>query len=175
MKNKLMIIIIFLLLFNILYIPKLYALTPQDELIYEGIDVSSWQGKIDFEKVKNDGIDIVYIKASQGKSFIDSYFEINYANAKRNNLKVGFYHYLTATTVKEAEIQANFFANVIQGKEIDCKLAMDYEQFYGVGNKGISEIVLAFINKLKQLTGKDVIIYSNLNNITNTFDKNSKL
>ena len=147
----------------------IYALSPQDELIYEGIDVSHWQGYIDYSQVKNDGIDIVYIKASEGRTYIDPYFETNYKNAKANHLKVGFYHFLTATTVAGARAQANFFASVIEGKEVDCKLAMDYEEFYEVGTNQINEIAVAFIETLKQITGKDVIIYSNLNNLNHTF------
>ena len=148
------------------------ALTPKDELPYQGIDVSRWQGNINFEKVKNDGIEIVYIKASEGRTYIDPYFEQNYNNAKANNLKVGFYHYLTATTISSAQAQADFFASVIEGKEVDCKLAMDYEEFYGEGKNEINRIALAFITRLKQMSGKDVIAYSNLNNVRNTFDDN---
>lgn len=148
------------------------ALTPIDELPYQGIDVSRWQGNINFQKVKNDGIEIVYIKASEGRTYIDPYFEQNYKKAKANNLKVGFYHYLTATTISSAQAQADFFASVIEGKEVDCKLAMDYEEFYGEGRNEINRIALAFITRLKQMSGKDVIAYSNLNNVRNTFDDN---
>ena len=151
-------------------ITSIHALTAQDELIYEGIDISSWQRNINFNEVKNAGIEIVYIKASEGRTLVDPYIEINYRNAKANNLKIGFYHYLTATTVSAAETQAKFFASVIEGKEVDCKLAMDYENFYGEGKEEINEIALAFIKKLKEITGKDVIVYSNLNNVRNTFD-----
>ena len=148
----------------------IFALTPQDELIYEGIDVSVWQRNIDFSQVKKSGVEIVYIKASQGTTLVDPYLEINYKNAKANNLKIGFYHFLTATTVNDAIAQADFFASVIEGKEVDCKLAMDYEQFYGATKGEINEIGVAFIKRLKQITGKDVIVYSNLNNIKNTFN-----
>lgn len=49
---------------------------------------------------------------------------------------------------------------------------MDYEEFFGEGKNEINKIALAFINRLKQMTGKDVIAYSNLNNVRNTFDDN---
>lgn len=138
-------------------------------MIYEGIDVSNWQKNINFTEVKNDGIQIVYIKASEGTTFKDPYLEQNYSRAKSNNLKVGFYHYLTATSVYQARKQADFFASVIKGKEIDCKLAMDYEEFFGEGKKEINDIAIAFIQRVKELTGKDVIVYSNLNNVKNAF------
>ena len=154
----------------ITWITNSNAVSSIGDMKYEGIDVSNWQGKINYSEVKNDGIEIVYIKASEGDSIIDEYFERNYKEAKANNLKIGFYHYLTATTVREAERQANFFANVISGKEVDCKLAMDYEQFYGVSKEEKNEIALAFMKKLKQITGKDVIVYSDLSNTKDSFD-----
>ena len=46
---------------------------------------------------------MVYIKASQGNNIKDPYFDVNYENAKSNGLKVGFYHFLTATNTEEAE------------------------------------------------------------------------
>lgn len=164
-------IIIFFFIFTIASINYIYALSPQSELRYEGIDVSNWQGYIDYAQVKNSGIDIVYIKASQGNNIKDHYFDINYENAKANNLKVGFYHFLTAKNVQEAEQQAVFFASVISGKQPDCKLAMDYEQFNGIGREQVNEIAMAFMQKLKELTKKQVIIYSDLYNTESTFSK----
>ena len=66
--------------------------------------------------MKNAGIQIVYIKASEGTTFKDPYLEQNYINAKANGLKIGFYHYLTATSVEGARRQAEFFTSVIAGK-----------------------------------------------------------
>lgn len=140
-----------------------YAITPSMEPKYEGIDVSSWQGYIDYTKVKESGIEVVYIKASEGTTYKDPYFEYNYENAKANGLKVGFYHFLTATNVDQAIRQAQFFASVIKGKVPDCKLAMDFEQFNGgIGTEEINQISEAFMQTLKTLTQKEVIVYSNL-------------
>lgn len=169
MKNKLSKIIISFIIFTIATINYIYALSPQNELRYEGIDVSDWQGYIDYGQVKNSGIDIVYMKASQGSNIKDPYFDINYENAKANGLKVGFYHFLTATDTQEAERQAIFFSSIISGKQADCKLAMDYEQFYGVEGEQINQIAMAFIQKVKELTKKQVIIYSDLYNSERTF------
>ena len=107
-------LVIFLALFIVVStsIPS-FAFGPSSSTIYQGIDVSSYQGNINFASVKNAGIDVVYIKSSEGQSYIDPYFEQNYQNAKANGLKVGFYHYVTARTVEQARTQANFFARVI--------------------------------------------------------------
>ena len=56
------------LVFIFTFLNSIYALSPQSELNYEGIDVSDWQGYIDYSQVKNSGIEIVYIKASQGNN-----------------------------------------------------------------------------------------------------------
>ena len=148
-----------------------YALTLTSEPIYQGIDVSDWQGYIDYREVKANGVEIVYIKASQGNNIKDPYFDINYENAKANGLKVGFYHFLTATTTEEAEQQARFFTSVISEKIPDCKLAMDYEVFGGVSTNEINNIAQVFLESVKRLTNKDVIIYSDLSNARNTFSR----
>lgn len=158
------------LVFIFTFLNSIYALSPQSDLSYEGIDVSDWQGYIDYSQVKNSGIEVVYIKSSQGNNIKDPYFEINYENAKANNLKVGFYHFLTATSVEEAEQQAAFFASVISGKQADCKLAMDYEQFDGIDTQLINQIAIAFVQKVEELTKKQVIIYSDLYNSENIFN-----
>ena len=69
------------------FVPSL-AFGPSSSIIYQGIDVSSWQGSIDFAQVRNAGIDIVYMKSSEGRSYIDPYFERNYQNAKANASRV---------------------------------------------------------------------------------------
>ena len=168
--NKISKIFITFFIFSIAFINYVYALSPQGNLRYEGIDVSDWQGYIDYSQVKNAGIDIVYIKASQGNNIKDPYFDINYENAKANNLKVGFYHFLTATNIEEARQQAIFFSSVISWKQADCKLALDYEQFNEVSKEQINQIALAFIQKVKELTKKQVIIYSDLYNSESTFN-----
>ncbi len=79
-----------------------YALTPSSEPRYQGIDVSNWQGYIDYAQVRASGIEVVYMKSSQGSHIKDAYFDINYENAKANGLKVGFYHFLTATSTRRS-------------------------------------------------------------------------
>ena len=170
MKKQAIKILGIFLSFIFTFITSIYAITPQSELKYQGIDVSDWQGYINYSQVKNDGIDIVYIKASQGQKIKDPYFELNYENAKANNLKVGFYHFLTATNIEEAEKEAIFFSSVISGKQVDCKLALDYEQFNDINIEKINQIALAFMKKVEEVTKKQVIIYSDLYNSKNTFN-----
>lgn len=159
-SNKFLSLLCFFILLVTISTP-IFAFGPSSNTIYEGIDISSWQKNVNFSKVKNSGIDIVYIKSSEGTRYIDPYFESNYKNAKANGLKVGFYHYVTARNVTQAKEQANFFARIISGKQIDCKLAMDFESFGNLSVSQINEISKVFLETLESATKTSPIIYSN--------------
>lgn len=137
------------------------AFGPSDSTIYEGIDVSSYQGEIDFKKVKDAGIEIVYIKATEGTYYTDPYLESNYKKAKENGIKVGFYHYVTARTEAQAKREAQYFVSKISGKNPDCKLAMDFEVFGNLNKAEINRVGLTFIQEVERLSGKQAILYSN--------------
>lgn len=151
-------------------IGPVYAFAPSNSTLYEGIDVSGWQGNINYAQVKNSGIEIVYMKASEGSNFVDPYFNQNYANAKANGLKVGFYHYLTARSVEDAIREARFFVSTISGKIPDCRLAMDFESFGNLNVTQINEIGLTFIRTVESLSKKEVVIYSDTSNARSIFD-----
>lgn len=150
-------------------IAPVYAFSPSSSNIYQGIDVSGWQGNIDYQQVASSGIEIVYMKASEGSNFVDPYFEQNYSNAKQNGLKVGFYHYLTATSIEEAIQQARFFVSTISSKTPDCRLAMDFESFGGLNAEQINQIGLTFVKTVENLTKKGMVIYSDTSNASNIF------
>lgn len=160
MKNRIILLMFFIIIFLVITIP-VYALSPSSSKIYNGIDVSEWQGDINFKKVKESGIEIVYIRAGQGFSYEDAKFERNYEKAKENGLKIGVYHYVTARNVEDAKLQAKFFVSLISNKKIDCKLAMDFESFGNLSNSQINEIALAYLKELEQLSKKEAIVYSN--------------
>ena len=140
---------------------QVFAFGPSSNTIYQGIDVSGNQGNINVREVKEAGIDIVYIKSSEGSNYIDSHFERNYEQARANGLEIGFYHYVTARTEEQARRQAQFFVSVISGKVADCKLAMDFESFGSLSKEEINRIGLVFLQTVEQLSGKEVILYSN--------------
>ncbi len=172
--KKFQVVIVFFIIISIVFFinQNTYAISPLSEPRYRGIDVSDWQGYVNYIQVRESGIEIVYIKASQGSNIKDPYFDINYENAKANGLKVGFYHFLTATNVAEAEQEAKFFTSVITGKSADCKLVMDYEVFGGVSINESNKIAEIFLETVKRLTNKDIIIYSDLSNSRNRFNSN---
>ena len=159
--KKVFLIVIFSLLFTTSIPLFTYAFGPSSNQIYQGIDISSYQRNVNFSAVKNSGIDIVYIKSSEGTTYINPYFESSYSNAKENGLKVGFYHYVRARTTQQAINEANFFARVVSGKQADCKLAMDFENFGNLSINQINEISKVFLETLERITNSQPIIYSN--------------
>ncbi len=137
--------------------------------MYNGIDVSSWQGNIDFNAVKADGIEMVYIKASEGIDYIDPDFEKNYANARAAGLLTGFYHYVTARSVSQAELEAHHFAETVSGKVSEGRLAMDFEDLKGLTVREINRISWAFLNAVERYSNKKAVLYSDAYNASNVF------
>ena len=137
----------------------------------EGIDVSHWEGRIDFPEVRRDGIRIVYIKASEGEREVDPDFERNYREAQTAGLKIGFYHYLTARTAEEGREQARHFAGVIREKQYEACPVMDFESFDSLEREQINTVALAFLRELETLTEKKVAVYSDAGNAANIFDE----
>lgn len=170
MRNKLFISILFLIIIISVSIPAL-AFGPSNNELYNGIDVSEWQGEIDFREVANAGIKIVYIRVSEGTNYIDPYFRENYEEAKVNGLKIGFYHYLTARNEEEARAEAEFYVANIKGTEPDCKLAMDFEVFDNLSTEEVNEISEVFLQTVQNLSGKECVIYSDAFNAREVFNE----
>ena len=135
-------------------------LNPLGEIAYEGLDVSVFQGIIDFARVRAAGKTAVYIRASLGEDYVDPRFEQNYAGARENSLLVGFYHYITARGEAAAVREARFFVGQLRGKQVDLRLAMDFEQFGGLNAAQINAIARAFLDTVTVESGKQAIIYT---------------
>ncbi len=136
----------------------------------DGIDVSHWEGEINFRRVKEAGIRLVYIKATQGMTEVDPDFERNYREADRERLRIGFYHYVTARDVEEAKAEAVFFSERIRGKNQYARPAMDFEEFGELSRREIREISLEFLRELEQRIGVRPVIYSDASNAATVFD-----
>lgn len=95
-----------------------------------GIDVSAWQGKIDFNKVKKSGYEFVILKAGGNDEgyYIDTYFDSNYKAAKKAGLKIGAYYFVNRDfSSKNAQKVADVFYNIIKNKTFDLPLFIDVE------------------------------------------------
>ncbi len=137
-----------------------FALAPESTRVYEGIDVSVFQGDIDFERVRESQIEVVYIRAAFGVGDVDERFEENARKVKEAGLRFGFYFFVTARTPYEAELQGRYFAELIKGKDYDCRPAMDFEDFSGLSRAEVRSIGLAFIRALEEQTRVKPLLYS---------------
>lgn len=137
---------------------------------YQGIDVSHYQGDIDFDKVLSSGYNAVYIKSGEGSSYVDPMFTTNYKNASEAGLYYGFYYYVTATTTTEAKSQANTFANLISGMDYTLRPTMDFEVFDGITIAKSNLIARTFLEELENLTGIIPVIYSDAYNVETRWD-----
>lgn len=146
------------------------AIPPSGGRQYRGIDISEFQGEIDFEEVRRSGIEAVYIRVGAGE-YTDEYFAENYERAKAAGLKIGVYHYVTARSVEEGRRQARFFASLAAGREPDMRLAMDFEYFGSLSVSQINAISEAYLDELIALTRREAVIYSNLSNARNIFSR----
>jgi GH25 family lysozyme M1 (1,4-beta-N-acetylmuramidase) len=120
----------------------------------KGIDISNNDGNIDFSKVAGDGVEYVYVKATEGETFQDSTMEGFYNAAKAQGLKVGAYHFLVGTSTPEAQAQ-NFY-NKIKDLTWDLVPMMDVETSFD----SLSDYVTRFIAAFKQLSTLTLGIYS---------------
>ena len=116
-----------------------------------GIDVSEWQGTIDWAKAKAGGIKFAILRAGIS-SRADKCFTTNYAACENAGIPVGSYWYCTATTVADAKAQAKQFLQVISGKKFAYPVYMDLEEpaQFALGKAKCSELVDAFLTVLEQ-------------------------
>lgn len=130
----------------------------------KGVDVSSYQGQIDFKKLCESNISFVYIKATEGSSSKDSCFNANLDNAiSTPNLYVGAYHFFSFES--EGKTQAQNFTQTVPKKSGMLPPMVDVE-FYGGFNKNninkadITESLTEYIKIVKEYYGVEPIIYS---------------
>lgn len=95
------------------------------------LDVSKWQGRIDWDKVKTSGkIDGVMLRVlgnKNGKPYLDPYFARNYAECARLGLPVGGYYYTCAVTQRQTEEELAALKIALRGKTFQLPLAIDVE------------------------------------------------
>ena len=134
----------------------------------KGIDIASYQTSVDFKKVKNSGIEIVYIKATEGLTYENPLLKSQYNGAKSAGLKIGFYHFLRNN---DPVLEAKHFLSAIVGFKADCRDAIDIESGSGGTITHTSSNVRLFADYLI-LKGRQVCLYTNdyfyANNLNNS-------
>lgn len=127
--------------------------------LYEGADVSVFQGEVDFARLRESGVEPVYIRAGFGETQ-DDLFRRNAAAAEAAGLRHGFYFYVTARTEAEAAAQARYFAGLLAGRDYDCRPAMDFENFSGLSVREARAVGLGFLEELERATGQTPLLYA---------------
>ncbi|WP_255366881.1 glycoside hydrolase family 25 protein [Mucilaginibacter sp. OK268] len=130
-----------------------------------GIDVSSYQGKINWQKVKamNDDdvhITFAFIKATEGVLSVDPYFQRNWREAPKAGIICGAYHYFLPQ--KSGIWQARFFLQTVKMEKGDLPMVVDVEQLYRTPPAKMREQLLSFVNQIENKTGIKPIIYTNI-------------
>lgn len=124
-----------------------------------GIDVSSWQGDINYEEVKKSGVSFVIVRVgyanSDGICKIDSKFKQNIENAKKAGLKVGAYFYSKAKTKEMAREHAKWVVEQLDGVKLDLPISFDWECWdnfndYHISYVGLNLIAQSFIDEVEK-------------------------
>ncbi|MCQ2080037.1 MAG: glycoside hydrolase family 25 protein [Lachnospiraceae bacterium] len=141
----------------------------------KGIDVSSFNGEIDWNKVAKSDVDFAYIRcglrgSTEGKLMLDSTFETNIKEASKTNIPIGVYFFTQAVNENEADEEAKFLIEQIKDYKIDYPIALDIENLEG-RTEGLSKEqrtknAIVFLSEL-EAEGYKTIIYGNLNSLFN--------
>lgn len=150
----------------LLYVERHHIIHPQvaiDRTVYPviGIDVSNHNGRIDFGRVRADGISFVIVKASEGKGYRDPSFAHLVREARRSGLKVGAYHFFRKKA--DGRKQAANFAAALAGRRLDLPIVIDVEDWsndHMVDDASALARLRAMVAALKA-RGYKVMIYTN--------------
>jgi lysozyme len=144
---------------------KSYAIRIPKKYSIHGIDVSSYQGKIDWKMVKSmkeDSVHITFafIKATEGVSSVDAYFQRNWREAPKAGIICGAYHYFIPR--KSGSWQARFFLQTVKFDDGDLPPVVDVEDLSGQTPEKMRKELKDFIQHVEKKTGVKPIIYSGL-------------
>ena len=147
-----------------------------------GIDISQFQGDIDFTAVKNCGVDFVIMRVgyrgwgTAGTIKTDDNFHINFENAKNAGLLVGVYFYSQAVTTEEAIYEAEYVLNELSGLTLDLPVFFDWEnsgnegaRTEGVAADTINDCAYAFCKHISE-NGRTAGVYFYQDLAYNTYD-----
>lgn len=131
----------------------------QNVASHEGIDVSHYQGRIDWERVgREGGISYVYCKATEGANYADDTHAYNISMAHKYGLKVGSYHYYRPTV--NADLQLANLTKHVRAEEQDLVPMIDVEEDRGVTEEQFIADLTEFVRKVERHYGRKPLLYS---------------
>lgn len=132
--------------------------TPENASIM--IDVSKWQGKIDWKKVRESGVEYAMLRIGTQKevdqgSVKDQYFDINYEEAKKNGIKVGVYYFSYARDQKDAKEQAEWVLKTLGNKKLDLPVSFDWEtwtlfNYFNISFYDLNQMAKTFMDTIEE-------------------------
>lgn len=133
-----------------------------------GLDVSEWQGDINWSKVKKSGIDFAFVRISYGTGHLDKTYDVNMERANAAGVPVGTYVYSLATTTKQALQEAQLAIEKMKGHKVSYPVVFDleYPQMGQLPKSQVSRLALTFCNEVRK-AGYYPMVYCN----TNWYDK----
>ena len=136
-----------------------------------GVDISKWQGAVDFGRLKEEGVEFVLMRMGYGDREMDAYFEQNLNGTFDAGLEKGVYYYSTATTPEAARTQADWIVGTLNGIKPELPIAFDWESFshfqdYGISFQELNACYDAFAARLAE-SGYSCMLYSSLNPLRN--------
>ena len=152
-----------------------------EEIARKGIDVSKYQGKVDWTKVASDDVDYAFIRLgnrgyTEGVILDDETFETNIKGARKNDIDVGVYFFTQAISVEEAEEEAQYVLDMIEPYKVDYPVVIDVEAVTNANartreltKEERTEYCIAFCEKIKN-AGYEPMIYGNLKTFTLMLD-----
>ena len=153
------------------------------EVKAKGIDVSKWQGKIDWKKVKSAGIDFAIIRIGQraenGKIIKDDFADYNIQQADKNGILIGVYFFSTAISSSEASEEAQWVAENIKSYPISYPVVWDCEGFsesdsrmFSLTNEQRTANAVSFLNKIESL-GYEGMFYGSATELSGSLKWNT--
>ncbi len=144
-----------------------------------GLDISKWQGDVNFDKLKENNVDFIMIRVgyqngTKREYVIDNKFERNIKGANRVGIPVGIYFYSYATSLEIAEEQALWVVDKLKDYKVDLPVTFDFEDWgkfatYGLSQRDINDIAIKYMSTLED-NGYKAMNYSSkyyLENIWN--------
>ncbi|MBQ8515315.1 MAG: glycoside hydrolase family 25 [Ruminococcus sp.] len=144
-----------------------------EENVRFGIDVSTWQGDIDFEAVKNAGCSFVIMRIGHyyDEITMDDWYISNMEKARAAGLEVGVYIYTTANTEEEVRENARWITEQLGGQALDFPVVFDWESFsnfqeFGMSIHDLNALFEVFAEEMEQ-SGYETMLYSSKNFLNN--------
>lgn len=124
------------------------------------IDVSAHQGAVDWARVRRDGIDLAYVKATEGRDFVDARFRSNVTSARRAGIRTGVYHFFTLCT-PGAEQAAHFRRTALDAGPLPPAVDLELAGNCAARPAGddVARELAAFVSEVERWAGRPVVLY----------------